>query len=81
MARAAPRGVSSYARTESALGRTSSSTALPEATLLFLNAPAELRVNGAPVETRVVERYGFRFAGLLADLGPEGPVEVTGGEG
>jgi hypothetical protein len=51
---------------------------LPEATLLFLNPPTELWMNGAPVETRKPERYGFTFAAVLADLVPDQSLEVTG---
>jgi hypothetical protein len=51
---------------------------LPEATLLFLNAPEELRVNGVPVDARAEQRYGFAFRALLTDLGPERPADVTG---
>jgi hypothetical protein len=50
---------------------------LPEATLLFLNPPDALRVNGAGVETQKAVRYGFAFEAVLADLGPDVAVEVT----
>jgi hypothetical protein len=57
--------------------RFSTTEPLHRATLLFLNAPDQLRVNGAPAEARPVARYGFPFRALLADLGPEEVVTVT----
>jgi hypothetical protein len=72
-------GVGSDAATPDTL-TFSAAAPLSEATLLFLNAPAALRVNGSAVETRTVQCYGFEFTALLADLGPEQMVEVTGGK-
>ena len=53
-------------------------SALPEATLLFLNAPVELRLNGVPAAAQKVERHGFGFNALVADLSAEASVAVTG---
>jgi hypothetical protein len=50
---------------------------LPQATLLFLNAPGTLRVHGASVEAEQTVRYGFAFNAVLADLGPDVAIEVA----
>jgi hypothetical protein len=59
--------------------RLSASSPLPGAMLLFLNAPVELRLNGTAAETLRVERYGFSFTAVLADLDPEQSLEVSWG--
>ena len=51
--------------------RFTAASPLPEATLLFLNPPDALRVNGAGVEKQKAVRYGFAFDAVLADLGPD----------
>jgi hypothetical protein len=50
---------------------------LPAATLLFLNPPDALRVNGDRVETQKAVRYGFAFDAVLADLGPDAAVVMA----
>jgi hypothetical protein len=41
---------------------------LPEATLLLLNPPDSLRLNGAGVPVQMVDRYGFRFGVISVDM-------------
>jgi hypothetical protein len=52
---------------------------LPDATLLFLNPPAGLRVAGASIVAKQVERHGFPFTSLVANLAPDNVVDVTDG--
>jgi hypothetical protein len=49
---------------------------LAEATLLFLNPPPEIRVDGARISVHPVERYGFPFTALQIEMGPERPAVV-----
>ena len=51
---------------------------LSEATLLFLNSPEDLRVNGASAVTRQVERYGFSLIALSVGLDPGLPGTIVG---
>jgi hypothetical protein len=51
---------------------------LPEATLLFLNPPNNLKLESASIEVQRVERYGFQFVALSANIGPNQGAEISG---